>query len=138
VIYIDDVIQTWSGGTTVIADFENYAVNGADVLFRYPGFSGSTSGNILAGSTAEVTDEMAQSGTQSYRTEFEFIDDAATRWLRLTTNNTANIPNPAVWFVEDGFTPTISFSLKAVPEPSTFILFSLAIGGAFVLWRRQR
>ncbi|NLX56153.1 MAG: PEP-CTERM sorting domain-containing protein [Planctomycetaceae bacterium] len=137
VVYIDDITQTWSGGTHVIADFEDDAV-GSAVLFRAPSFSGSTSANIVGTNSALVTDETALSGSQSCRVEFDFVDDADTKWLRLTTFGAANLPNPAVWFVEDGFNPTISFSLKAVPEPSTLVLFGLAIGGALLLWRRQR
>lgn len=138
VVYIDDITQTWSGGTDVIADFDGYAL-GSAVMFQPPAFSGSTSGNVDgATDSAQVTDEMALSGSQSYRVEFDFVDDADTRWVRLTTFNAANLPNPAVRFTEDGFNPTISVSLKAVPEPSTFVLFGLAVGGALLLWRRQR
>ena len=108
-------------------------------MFQEPGFSGSTSGNILAGSTAGVTDDMALSGNQSYRADFQFIDNDSSRWLRFTTFGAANLPNPAIRTVEpDAAAPTVSFALKAVviPEPATMGLMLMA-SVAMVATRRR-
>jgi hypothetical protein len=98
----------------LITGFEDFAVglNGS-VLFRQPSFSGSTSGflastgvcNIPNGvyNCALISDEQAFSGTQSLRVAWQFRTDAngnpfPNAWLRLTTFNTPNIPNPAINF----------------------------------------
>jgi hypothetical protein len=97
----------------LITDFEGYTLgaNGA-VLFRQPSFSGSTSGFVVGGACnipngvfncALISDEQAFSGTQSLKVAWQFRTDAngnpfPRAWLRLTTFNTLNIPNPAINF----------------------------------------
>jgi hypothetical protein len=98
----------------LITDFEGYTLgaNGA-VLFRQPSFSGSTSGFVVGGACnipngvfncALISDEQAFSGTQSLKVAWQFRLNPATgqpfpnAWLRLTTFNTPNIPNPAINF----------------------------------------
>ena len=98
----------------LITDFEGYALgaNGV-VLFRQPSFSGSTSSFVVgdpcnfAGGVyncSQISDEQAFSGTQSLRVAWQFRLNPATgqpfpnAWLRLTTFNTPNIPNPAINF----------------------------------------
>ncbi|MCW5935560.1 MAG: hypothetical protein KIT45_14870 [Fimbriimonadia bacterium] len=93
------------GAQCVISDFESFTaptVNGT-ILFRQPGFSGSTSGflNIVAGAPFNHTRVIAgeqnhtSGGNQSMKVEFEFLPEAAaTRWVRLTTFNTPTLPNP--------------------------------------------
>jgi hypothetical protein len=98
----------------LITDFEGYALdaNGV-VLFRQPSFSGSTSSFVVgdpcdfAGGVyncSQISDEQAFSGTQSLRVAWQFRLNPATgqpfpnAWLRLTTFNTPNIPNPAITF----------------------------------------
>jgi hypothetical protein len=99
----------------LITGFEGYALgaNGV-VLFRQPSFSGSTSGflaftgvcNIPNGvyNCALISNEQAFSGTQSLKVAWQFRLNPATgqpfpnAWLRLTTFNTPNIPNPAINF----------------------------------------
>jgi hypothetical protein len=99
----------------LITGFEGYTLgaNGV-VLFRQPSFSGSTSGflastgvcNIPNGvyNCALISDEQAFSGTQSLKVAWQFRLNPATgqpfpnAWLRLTTFNTPNIPNPAITF----------------------------------------
>jgi hypothetical protein len=68
---------------------------------------------------------MANSGSQSLQSDFQFIDDTPTRWIRLTTSGTPNQPNPRVRIVEPGGpAPTISFYAKAIviPEPASLVL----------------
>ena len=99
----------------LITDFEGYTLgaNGV-VLFRQPSFSGSTSGflaftgvcNIPNGvlNCALISDEQAFSGTQSLKVAWQFRLNPNTgqpypnAWLRLTTFNTPNVPNPAINF----------------------------------------
>ncbi|MFT0751791.1 hypothetical protein [Synechococcus sp. RC10A2] len=98
----------------LITDFEGYALgaNGV-VLFRQPSFSGSTSSFVVgdpcnfAGGVyncSQISDEQAFSGTQSLRVAWQFRLNPNTgqpypnAWLRLTTFNTPNIPNPAITF----------------------------------------
>lgn len=100
-LWIDDIANTITpvGGaptTTVFGDFENYA-DDTEVMFQEPSFSGSTSANILMGSSAGVTN-FVPSRTPSYKLEFQFIDGTATRWVRLTSFNVANQGNPLIRF----------------------------------------
>ena len=100
-LWIDDVVNTItpSGGSptpNVVADFEGYA-QGDEVMFQEPGFSGSTSSNILAGATAGV-DNFVASTTPSDAIVLEFVDNTATRWVRLTTFQSANVRNPLIRF----------------------------------------
>jgi hypothetical protein len=97
----------------LITDFEGYTLgaNGV-VLFRQPSFSGSTSGFVVgdpcdfAGGVyncSQISNDYAFSGTQSLRVAWQFRTDAngnpfPNAWLRLTTFNTPNIPNPAITF----------------------------------------
>ncbi|MGQ9657025.1 MAG: hypothetical protein ACUVV1_03855 [Fimbriimonadales bacterium] len=97
----------------LITDFEGFTLgaNGS-VLFRQPSFSGSTSNFVVTGicdiaggvyNCALISDEQAFSGTQSLKVAWQFRTDAngnpfPNAWLRLTTFNTANVPNPAINF----------------------------------------
>lgn len=122
-LWIDDVTNTVASGP-VVQGFEAAAL-GSEVMFQEPGFSGSTSANLLPGSLTAVTDSMANSGSQSLQTDFQFIDNSPTRWVRLTTFGTPNQPNPRVRIIEPGApAPTISFYAKAmvIPEPSSLLL----------------
>ena len=47
-------------------------------------------------SLAEVDSEISFQSEKSYHFQFEFEDDEPTRWIRLTTENTAILPNPIV------------------------------------------
>lgn len=131
-IHIDNMVVTTPTGATTLTDFEGYSV-GQAVMFRPPNFSGSTSANLAPGSTSGVTDTVAQSGTRSYKVDFQFVDNAPTRWVRLTTSNTPTLGNPAIPF---GPGTSLSVSFMAVPEPSSVGL--LMLGAAGLLRRRKR
>ncbi|MBA4064352.1 MAG: hypothetical protein C0501_11695 [Isosphaera sp.] len=70
--------------------------NGA-ALFRQPSFSGSTAGFLAAApNLAVVTAERASDGAQSLQVAWQFLPGPANPWLRLTTFNTTNVPNPTL------------------------------------------
>jgi hypothetical protein len=137
-LWIDNVSNTTSTGT-VTEGFES-AVLGTEVMFQEPSFSGSTSGNLLPGSSSLVSSSAAFAGDQANEINFQFVDDAQMRWIRLTTFGTPNLPNPAVRLAEQDFNPTISFYAKAmvVPVPAALPLLGSALGALLLLRRRQR
>ena len=92
-LYIDWV----KNGDTVITDFESFNA-GDSALLRQPSFSGTTSGNLRlpAPNEAVVDDTVSESGSKSLRVWFQFLDGAPARWVRLTTYQAANVPNPQV------------------------------------------
>ena len=133
-VWVDDVTNTEATGNSVnFGDFENF-VAGDEVMFQEPGFSGSTSGNIVTGSSAGVDDTMAATGNNSYRADFTFVDGDPTRWVRWTTFGANNLLNPAIDFSQGN---SLSFSMKgeAVPEPATMTLLGL---GALAAFRRKK
>ncbi len=84
VLYIDNV----SSGGSVFADFESFDA-GKQVMFQEPTFSGSTSANLLTlPSVSTIDATRGDASAKSVRIEFQFKDEAATRWVRLTTNST--------------------------------------------------
>jgi hypothetical protein len=131
-VWIDDVTNTVASGP-VVQDFET-ATLGTEVMFQEPSFSGSTSAFLLPGSVTAVSDSMANPGSRSLQLDFQFVNATPTNWIRLTTFNTPNQPNPRVRIIEPGApAPTISFYAKAVviPEPASLLLaglLSVALG----------
>lgn len=86
-----------------ITGFETYA-NGDSVMFRHPGFSGSTSAQLdittfnFSGVTNVFPAGNPNTGANVFNTLFSFKADLATPWVRLTSNGAPNLPNPAVSF----------------------------------------
>lgn len=135
-IWVDNLTNTTSAGATV-EGFESFAV-GQEVIFQEPRFSGSTAGLLaMTPNLSAVTNTMAYDGSNSYQMDYQYINSAATNWVRLTTFNTPNLPNPAIRINETAFVPTISFYAKAVivPEPSAVVLGLFALAG---LWLTRR
>lgn len=136
VAYIDNVRQMIPNANPLLSDtevlissFEEFDV-GVEAMFQEPGFSGSTGGD-LTGVASLVSDEAANEGTQSIRTEWSFIDGSLERWLRLTTFNATNLPNPTIQY-----NGTLLIDVMVVPEPATILLLAApAIG---LLRRRRR
>lgn len=82
-IYIDNL----KNGSTVFQTFDNAVGNTADYGFRVPGFSGSTSGNILgAPNSARVSIRAADTGDKSLHVKFQWNGTNTTKWLRFTTS----------------------------------------------------
>ncbi|MCX8092344.1 MAG: peptidoglycan DD-metalloendopeptidase family protein, partial [Verrucomicrobiae bacterium] len=91
------------GVTTVLTDFENFASGTANgsVLFRQPSYSGTTSGFLNASpnvSTVTDTFPAGVAGARVLNVNWSFASNAVNPWLRLTTYNPANLPNPTVSF----------------------------------------
>jgi hypothetical protein len=137
-LWIDNVTNTDSTGS-VVEGFEPYNI-GDEVMFQEPGFSGSTSANLVVGSTAAVSDSMAFAGSKSYEANFQFVDNDSTRWVRLTTFSTGQPgANARIHYREPGGAPTISFYAKAViPEPATIALASAWLVGMLLATRHGR
>ncbi|MCB9882062.1 MAG: hypothetical protein H6834_09745 [Planctomycetes bacterium] len=100
-IWVDDFENTVTpmGGTpqtTNFSDFQNWQ-HGDEVMFQEPTFSGSTDTNIVPGATA-VVDNYVAARSASDRFDFQFVDGVTTRWLRMTTYQQPNLPNPLVRF----------------------------------------
>ncbi len=117
---------------TLIQNFEPPAMVGTEVTFQEPRFSGSTSAFLaMLPNTSLVTDTVANTGVQSDQVDFAWLNPADTAaWLRLTTFQTPNAPNPAIDFGQ-----AVSFWVRGVPEPTTLAL--LGIGGLLAIRRRR-
>jgi hypothetical protein len=112
-IWIDDVANTitppaMSPVTTTFGTFEGYA-NGTEVMFQEPSNSGSTAANLAVGSTSRV--DVTTTPSASYRMSFQFIDNLATRWVRLTTFNVTNQGNPQIRFDQDS---VVTFRMRGI------------------------
>jgi hypothetical protein len=70
-------------------------------MFRQPSFSGTTSGFLdPSPNTSSVTDSVptGNPSTRVLNVNWSFTNSAVNPWLRLTTFNAANLPNPTVSF----------------------------------------
>ncbi len=98
------VTTVGSAYAQTITDFESYTPPTWDgaVMFRQPTFSGSTNANILTDPNICHVDKpaggIAGNTTNVLLTKFKFVSSAASKWLRLSTYNTPDLPNPAVDF----------------------------------------
>jgi hypothetical protein len=149
-VWIDDIDNTTTTGPINFANFEAAAL-ATESVFQEPRFSGSTTANLqMTPNTSLVTNSMAHTGTQSNQVDFDFVDDSPvtgspSRWVRLTTSNTANTPNPLVRLRESvagapAVATTISFWAKAivVPEPSTVLLTTCGLMLLAISSRRRK
>jgi len=153
-VWIDAIVNTVDDTPKPLTGFEPYNP-GDEVFFQEPRFSGSTVANLLAApDVAEVTAVTAAEGTKSYAVEFEFVDDDGTRWVRLHTFQTPNLPNPQIAIPADGFFDTSTVSLRvrvdenpgplgsapAVPAASTagVALLAVLVGATTLAALRRR
>jgi hypothetical protein len=130
-IFIDDIVITYQAMSFTF-DFEAQPLGSLHV-FRAPDFSGSTSTNLLPGSSSAVSNAAAFAGSQAYELNFQFVDDDTSRWIRLTTFNTPSGPNPAV-----DFRGSLSFRMMGVVVPAPPGPAALAIVGIAAALRRRR
>lgn len=108
-LYIDNVRNA---GTT-ITDLESATV-GSQWLFNQPGFSGSTDGDLAGNPDSAVVSPAFGNPGQSIAVEWFYVDTTAQRWIRLTTFNAANVPNPVV-----DLTQPIELDVLLLPACST-------------------
>lgn len=85
---------------TLVTDFEGFAngTSSGTVLFRAPTFSGSTGGFLAASpNLTSVTSSFpaGQNGARVLRANWSW-NTTNNAWVRLTTSDTANLPNPVV------------------------------------------
>jgi hypothetical protein len=134
-LWIDNIRQTTAAGPATVSNFEGFA-DGTEVTFQEPGFSGSTSANVVGPNSSLTTSAIASQGTASDDVKFTFTDSDPTRWLRLTTNGVANLPNPAIDYSSGN---TLSFDLRGliVPEPASAMLLGLSSVGLLISRRRR-
>lgn len=87
-----------------IAAFNDFVEGQDDVMFRYPIYSGSTDQFVDASETnytAVITAVPAGNPSAAcLKTRWAFTNGVANPWLRLTTANMANVPNPAIDFAQ--------------------------------------
>lgn len=77
-----------------VINFDNFT-DGSSVGFRKPSFSPTTSGNVdTTFDISEVVSDQAFQSEKAYHFKFSFVDNDPTRWVRITTVDTDNIPNP--------------------------------------------
>jgi len=89
-IYVDNI----QNGSTVVQDFEG-ALNGStDFTFRQPSFSTTTSGSLLSTpNITQVSGLVADTGSKSLNTQWQFNGTNANKWLRLTTSGATGSVN---------------------------------------------
>lgn len=114
-LYIDDL----SNGTNGV--FENFeaATVGSTVGFSQPSFSGTTAGFLLgAPNSSVIATNTAFTGRRCTRVQWQFVDGATNKWLRLAHSGNTGIASPQVDLNEP-----ISFQLlllrpgDPVPQP---------------------
>lgn len=100
-----------SDAQILLTNFESHAP-GAEVMFQEPRVSGSTSAKLEATpNVGAVTTTFPagnpNAGLQAYHLNYAFLANAADPlWVRLTTFNSANLPNPVI-----SFTQPLSFDI---------------------------
>ncbi len=131
-LYIDDLTLTGPGQPNFTEGWEG-APLGAEHIFRDPGFSGSTSANMIGTGSSATTSAMALTGSRSYEMNLQFVDADPTRWARVMTFDTITGGNPTV-----DFGGTVSFWMmgEVVPAPGAVSILALACAAG--LRRRRR
>lgn len=145
IVYIDDVVNTVNGTPTVLTNFDSDAA-GAEVMFQDARFSGSTTANLqLTPNTNGVSSDFAVSGANSYKLEFEFVNDnpagvgGGGTWARVTTSSATTLPNPVIGVpgsATNTSTVTMQLRVVAIPEPATCGLAAMVALGLAAARRR--
>lgn len=118
-MWIDDVAQVIAGNPVTLSGFETTdpipATVGTEHMFQEPRFSGSTQANLAAlPNSTLVTDTQFHTGLQSNQADFAFNTSNPASWLRLTSFNVVNQPNPAIDYTAGN---SLSFFLRMVVAP---------------------
>ena len=90
------------GASVSVTDFESYAAGTANVLFQYPGLSGTT-GSFLDSTATNFSVVTASfpaghASSRVLRASWTFTNGPANAWLRLTTSGATGVPNPVIDF----------------------------------------
>lgn len=105
-----DNTKNFGNGTTFYAVIESDGLvaevidfdqenDGDIVAFRSPSFSSTTLQHLTSeNDIAAVTSETAFQSEKSYHFQFGFKDTSSVRWVRLSTSNAPNKPNPIIDF----------------------------------------
>ena len=132
-----------------VSTYDSSYTQGQEVMFQEPSFSGSTGGNISAGSLSGIDNLVGYDDNHSIKAQWKYVDGGANRWLRYTTYG-----GGAGWQPErnpviaeaDGPVPgggipgpqyassTVTVWMLGFPEPASLTL--LAFGGLALLRRR--
>ena len=105
--YIDDIANGTNG---VLENFEG-DTPGTTFGFSQPGFSGTTSGNLLGSPNSSlITTGVSYSGTNSTRVQWQFVGSALNQWVRLVHSGNSGLANPQLSLNEP-----ISFKLLLLP-----------------------
>jgi len=112
-IYIDNLANGRNG---VFQDFEGFVADTvAGVVFNQPGYSGTTSGNLLTRpDEAVISNAAADTGTKSIRVRWQFTSGMTNLWMRFNTFQTSVMPSPLVNLDEP-----ISFRILIQPVGET-------------------
>ena len=135
-LFIDNIVNNTAAGPQTVSNFEGFA-DGTEVTFQEPRFSGSTSANLMTTPNTSLTSSaMASQGTVSDEINFQFLDATNTRWIRLTTFNTPNLPNPVIDFANNS---SLTFQIRGVivPEPASAAVFGLGASVLMLVRRRK-
>jgi hypothetical protein len=92
-----------SFAVTYITDFEAYDTTAASgsVMFRAPSFSGSTNAKLDLSTgkpnSSVISDAtVGTNSTKKLKVDWQWLSTATDWYLRLTTYNVANLPNPTI------------------------------------------
>jgi len=85
--------------TVTISNFESYDEDSANgtIMFRHPGFSGTTSGFLTTATNyARIVASGGGRTSKMLKGQWTFGTSKPNPWMRLATYNTATLPNPTV------------------------------------------
>ena len=130
-LYIDNVTNAGVN----FGDFEAYAAQtgtGGTVLFRQPSYSGSSVGLAASPNASIVSTDRADGGTKALKVQWAYTSPSTGNWLRLTTNNVANLGNPMIDLGADGAWKPVTMRVLLCGAPEVTIGNILAVGGTTV------
>jgi hypothetical protein len=97
-LYVDNVVNVGAGtggADVVLSNFDSFALGSAS-LFQAPGYSGSTSGNLVLPLNISRTSNVYGNTGQAQELEWFFRNTNAGMWARITTASATNVPQPII------------------------------------------